>query len=133
MYTDITSTEKALEKLGLDPNSKPEITGISEKHAQILSAVYESLVISEAIREEWEPDYDNQTEKKFEPWYWADAPGFRFHGSHCTHTRTIAALGPSFAKNHGKNRISLESILPRYSNQFTTLKQRNNVQRHQNS
>ena len=94
MYTDITSTEKALEKLGLDPNSKPEITGISEKHAKILSAVYESLVISEAIREEWEPDYDNQTEKKFEPWYWADAPGFRFHGSHCTHTRTIAALGP---------------------------------------
>jgi len=47
MYTDITSTEKAREKLGLDPNSKPEITGISEKHAKILSAVYESLVISD--------------------------------------------------------------------------------------
>lgn len=91
MNSKITTPEQAFEKMGINPESL-KISGIPEKYIPILEAVFQSLVVSEAFRDGWVPDYDNWDERKYEGWYWMDGPSgfrFRYSGYTCTYSRSV--------------------------------------------
>lgn len=94
MSTTISTIEQAFEKMQIQPGTKPVITGIPEQYVPVLEAVFSSLVVSDAMRDGWKPNYNNK-ERKWEPWFLADDPsGFRFHVSNFTHAGTLSVLGP---------------------------------------
>ncbi|MBN9293761.1 MAG: hypothetical protein J0G96_07270 [Flavobacteriia bacterium] len=95
MSKTINTVEQAFEKMNIAPNTKPVITGIPEQYVPILEKVFESLVISDAVRDGWEPDYDDRSQDKYESWFWVNNPsGFRFDDSDYADTNTGSVLGP---------------------------------------
>ena len=93
MSSKITTPEQAFKKMGINPETL-KISGIPEKYIPILEVVFQSIVISEAFRDGWVPDYDNWDERKYEGWYWMDSPsGFRGGDSACARTSSLSVLG----------------------------------------
>ncbi|MEO9258569.1 MAG: hypothetical protein ABI207_09305 [Crocinitomicaceae bacterium] len=96
---EIKTVEQALEKLNLPSDTKPVITGVDAEFTNILEKVFQALVISKAMREGWEPDYENLNENKFESWFDLNTDefnpsGFRFIVSVCTDAATGSVIGP---------------------------------------
>lgn len=90
----IETIEQAFERLNLDPTTKPVITGIPAQYVPVLEAVFTSLVVSDALRDGYNPDYD-KLERRWEPWFWADNPsGFRFSRSAFTVTYNSERVSP---------------------------------------
>lgn len=50
-------------------------------------------VITAALNQEWTPDWNNLNQPKWYPWFYMDAPGFRFYASYCTFTSARAGAG----------------------------------------
>jgi|GEM_PF-5402564 len=99
MKTEITTLAQALEKLKMPLDTKPVITGVDEKYSKTLEKVFQALVISEALREGWEPDYENINQNKYEAWFdlntdKANPSGFRFGDSYFTRANTHSVFGP---------------------------------------
>jgi len=99
MFTDITSIEIAFKKVGLDPNMSINDPELPEKYKRILQNVFELIIASEAIRGNFEPDYENKDQYKWESWYDLNTDennpsGFRFVCSGYTRTTTGSVLGP---------------------------------------
>lgn len=99
MYTEITTVEAAFTKMNLDINVKPTVEGLPSNFSNALDKVYQLMVVSYAMREGWEPDYNNDNQYKYEPWFdletWDNNPsGFRFNVSGYTRTCTHSVLGP---------------------------------------
>lgn len=96
--------EQALKQLGLEEFAEPTITGIQPEKAEILKAVYDSLIMSEAIREDYVPDYNDENQLKWEPWYYlrkdnSNPSGFRFYDSIYSRTGTHSVLGPLLSQS----------------------------------
>ena len=92
MYTEIKKIEDAYKLTG---KKVPEISG---ENTEILTNINHLIVVSEAIREGWKPDYNNGDCKYF-PWFDMETDsnnpsGFRFCGSIYTVTSASAVLGP---------------------------------------
>jgi hypothetical protein len=69
----VKTFEDACEVLGIDV---PRCLGTSDEIA------YSKLkIIVKALNEGWEPDWNNYDEYKWRPWFYLDAPGFRFYDS----------------------------------------------------
>lgn len=99
MSTQIKEVQSAFEKLNLDINVKAINTEIPERFAKVLEKVYQTLVVSEVIREGYEPNYNDRNELKWEDWFDMETDannpsGFRFHDSDFTHATTHSVLGP---------------------------------------
>lgn len=48
-------------------------------------------IIVRALNEGWEPDYNDENQRKWYPWFWLDAPGFRL--SVCYFDRSCTTVG----------------------------------------
>jgi len=97
MYTNITTVEKAYEALNLDPTVRPVITNVAPQFVGLLEKIHDACIVSEAIREEWVPDYQTNT-TKWESWYIlrkdsGNPSGFRFDASGAANTYTRSVLG----------------------------------------
>jgi hypothetical protein len=92
MYREIKTVEDAYKAT---KSSIPEITGTN---SELLLSINHLIVISEAIRDGWKPDYNNSSPKWF-PWFDLETDnnnpsGFRFDDSTYAHSGTTAVLGP---------------------------------------
>lgn len=69
MHTDIKTFEDACKVRGIDPNNLPDFSMIPEQHRQALTDHYKLVIIAEALNEGWKPDWNNDDEYKYYPWF----------------------------------------------------------------
>ena len=77
---------------------KPEISLIqgNEKQIEYFIAVYQMSIICKALNEGWEPDWDNEDEPKYYPYFKMYPSGFAFYASHYDYTFANAGCGSNF-------------------------------------
>lgn len=94
----ITTFEEACEKLGLptDESILPDMCVFPEKHRTALMANAKLIIIAEALNDGWEPNWEDYNEYKYFPWFYMDAPGFRFF---------VATIGFSDTGTTGGSRL----------------------------
>lgn len=64
---------------------RPDVPSFSEAPEDMrayFQAQYQMLVIAEALNEGWKPDWDNDDELKWRPWFWMSSSGFAFCDSY---------------------------------------------------
>ena len=87
----IASFEEACAARDLDPNKIiPDMSVYPPRHHAAMIAHAKMIIITEALNDGWEPDWNNDDEYKYYPWFYMDKPGFRFGaaGYDCTSTFT---------------------------------------------
>jgi hypothetical protein len=85
--TDRVKTyEDACEVLAVDPN-----VGYFGTPDEIAYSKLKRIV--RALNEGWTPDWNNENERKWSPWFYLNSPGFRFSASYCDFTNTNATGG----------------------------------------
>lgn len=72
-YTEIKSFEDACKATGNDPKALPDFSMIPEKHRKALLSHFMLLIIVMAINEGWEPDWNDDYQRKFYPWLEVEA------------------------------------------------------------
>ena len=89
----VKSFEDACAVLGI-VSALPNLTGISEKHQKAILAHYKLVIIAEALNEGWIPNWDNDDEWKYYPWFVmgsASGVGFSYHD--CGTWRSASSVG----------------------------------------
>lgn len=77
--------QAACKKLGINPENLPGLSKVRGKYKATLLATHKLMIIRDALTEGKEADWDND-EEKWEPWFWFNAPGFRFDYADCGYT-----------------------------------------------
>ena len=72
-YTEIKSFEDACKATGNDPKALPDFSMIPEKHRKALLSHFMLLIIVMAINEGWEPDWNDDDQRKWTPWLEVEA------------------------------------------------------------
>lgn len=78
-HTKIKTFEDACKKLGVNPLSLPDVSMIPEKHRNYTIANYKLVTIVEALNDGWEPNWDNNDEYKYAPFFTMSGSGFSCH------------------------------------------------------
>lgn len=73
----VLTLEDAYDVLGID--SEDSEKEFFEKHAKSIAAYRKLIVITEALNEGWKPNWDDDNEPKYYPWFYFDQPGFRLY------------------------------------------------------
>lgn len=94
----IKTYEDACVALDRDPQVLPVVTGLPEKHALSIIAYYMLVTICEALNEGWEPNWNDEEEYKYQPWFKVDASadkpsGFGFSLTDCDFWISYAFVG----------------------------------------
>lgn len=93
--TLISSWEEAAAKKGVDPNVLPDVSMIPEHLRKFVVAVYKAAIITEVLNDGWEPNWEDDDEYKYYPWFDMDdasAPA-RFSYDDCGCDLTYTYLG----------------------------------------
>jgi hypothetical protein len=77
-YTTIKTFEDACKKVNADPAKLPDVSGIPDEFAKPIIAYYKLLVIFQAINDGWKPNWENNNQWKYHPWYRVLSSGFGF-------------------------------------------------------
>lgn len=65
----VKTFEEACEKLGLNPEHLPDFSMMPEKHRNALTAHAKLVIIAEALNDGWQPDWSNDDEYKYWPYF----------------------------------------------------------------
>lgn len=78
----IKTFEAACKELQLDPEKcLPKVTGVPKQHQDAIVAHAKLVIITEALNEGWKPDWKNDDEYKYYPWFnLCSGSGFSFDG-----------------------------------------------------
>lgn len=99
---------------------KPEIPLIqgNEKQIEYFIAVYQMSIICKALNEGWEPDWDNDSEPKYYPYFNMSPSGFAFDDTLHDYAYAVAGCGSNFrlktaelAKYCGKQFIDIWKVI----------------------
>ena len=71
------------------PNA-PDFTNIPEDLRSYFDSQYRMAVITEALNEGWQPDWANNSEYKYFPWFSMSRRGLVFDGTCCWCTNAVA-------------------------------------------
>ncbi|MDH6354713.1 hypothetical protein M2132_001042 [Dysgonomonas sp. PH5-45] len=79
---DLSTFENCCKYLEIAPNL-PDVSMLPATHAKALVSNYRLWVIAEAWNKEdnFIPDYDNDSQRKYYAWFWKYKEGFRFNDS----------------------------------------------------
>jgi hypothetical protein len=88
----ISSFEEACEKKGIS-TQLPDVSSWPAALRRPMIALYKLTVIRDAIVGEWIPDWNDEDQRKWYPWFYMNKPGFRFHVVRYTYTYTHTGLG----------------------------------------
>jgi hypothetical protein len=98
--TLIKSFEEACKIKGYDPEAVlPDVSLFPEKHQKALLATSKMLIIAEVLNDGWEPDWNDNDEYKYFPWFDMvyhkknNPSGFRFSVSVCVISFTYTSGG----------------------------------------
>jgi hypothetical protein len=90
----IASFEEACVKLGHKPKDYEKWNFVFAKgYDKALLAHAKLIVIAEALNDGWKPNWKDNSEYKYYPWFWMNPPGFRFRGSYCVLAHTYPTGG----------------------------------------
>ena len=94
----IKTFEEACAKLGLDPANLPDFSMMPEKHRAALTAHSKLIIIAEALNDGWQPDWSNDDEYKYWPYFEITADkdqpsGFGFSLTGFVRWYTYASVG----------------------------------------
>ena len=89
-YKSIKTFEDACKHLNIDSSILPDVSGIGEEFRKPIIAHYKLIIIFKAINNGWTPDWGNDNQYKYYPWFWVLSSGFGFCGSSydCTDANT---------------------------------------------
>ena len=65
----IKTFEAACEALGVNPKALPDFSNVPPKHQAALIAHFKLVIIAQALNDGWEPDWNNNNEWKYFPWF----------------------------------------------------------------
>lgn len=65
----IKTYKEACNKLGRNPNDLPDVSSLPEKHRNAVIAYHALVIITEALNDGWEPNWDNMNESKWCPYF----------------------------------------------------------------
>ena len=68
MTEKIKTFEDACEALQIKA-SVPEVAALPEKHQKAIIALYKLVIITEALNEGWQPNWNDRNETKWQPWF----------------------------------------------------------------
>ena len=68
MTEKIKTFEDACEALKIKA-SVPEVSALPEKHQKAIIALYKLVIITEALNEGWQPNWNERDEIKWQPWF----------------------------------------------------------------
>lgn len=88
----IKSFEDACEVLGCT-KSLPDVSMFPDKHQKSILAYYKLIVIVEALNEGWTPNWKDENEYKYYPWFKVLSSGFGFSNSYYGYGLTGTAVG----------------------------------------
>jgi kynurenine formamidase len=77
----IKTFEDACEALGLDPTKLPDVSMLPEKNQKAIVAHYKLIVVTDAVNEGWQPNWDDSNEWKYYPWFDVEASEEKPSGS----------------------------------------------------
>lgn len=94
----IKTVEEAFKKQGLDPENLPRVSSLPEKHQKAIIAHYILIIVTEALNDGWVPDWNNQNQYKYFPWFEVKASkskpaGFGFSLTFYGRSGTDTSLG----------------------------------------
>lgn len=97
MTEKIKTFEDACEALKIKA-SVPEVAALPEKHQKAIVALYKLVIITEALNEGWQPNWNDRNEIKWQPWFEiaasAEKPsGFGFSASAAVNWFAITFCG----------------------------------------
>jgi len=92
-YTSIKSFEDACKKLNIDPAHLPDLSTILEEFRKPITAAYKLMIIFKAINDDWTPDWSNQSQWKYYPWYEILSSGFGFSDSYYGNSGSVTCVG----------------------------------------
>lgn len=67
-FKSIISVEKAFESLNMELDCLPDVSNLRPKDQEYILNHYSSLIVTEAINEGWEPNWNDPSELKFSLW-----------------------------------------------------------------
>jgi len=88
MHNTIKTFEDACRALNIQ--AQPTVSGMPDKHTKAIEALCKLTIIAEALNGGWVPDWDNEDEKKYYPWfvYNGSGVGFSCAGTCCDYAGT---------------------------------------------
>ena len=92
---DIRDRIKSFEdaRLELDAPDVPAFSDVPENRRAYYKALYRMNVITEALNEGWQPNWDNRNEYKWHPWFLMSPSGFAFGNALCDDSYADAGSG----------------------------------------
>ena len=91
-FQTIKSFEDACKKENIAP-SLPDVSMLPEEFRKPVIAGYKLMVIYKAINNGWIPDWSNDDQYKYYPWFGVLSSGFGFSISRYTYVSTITDVG----------------------------------------
>lgn len=91
-YKEIKSYEDACKVLGLTPISD-EAFNVFGQDAKTMSAYHKLTVITRAINEGWQPDWNNSSERKYEPYMYNISAGLACADAYKASTHSNTSVG----------------------------------------
>jgi hypothetical protein len=95
VMNQIKTFEEACTVQGIDPvTALPDVSGFPEQHRKALTATGKLFIIADALNEGWKPDWNNDDEYKYYPWFDLEKDeehnpsGFRLDSVYCSCTRS---------------------------------------------
>ena len=87
----IKTFEDACKTLGINPDSVPDLSALPESDNKAMTAFYKLRIIAQALNEGWQPNWSNNREYKWQPWFDEKkaGSGLSFHGADYWDTLTI--------------------------------------------
>lgn len=69
----ITTWQQAFKVKGLDPKKMPDVSMIPAEYQKPLIAQYKLNVVAEVLNGDWKPDYTNNGQYKYQPYFIVNA------------------------------------------------------------
>jgi hypothetical protein len=89
-FKTIKTFEDACKHLGIDPCS---FNDLGDEFRKPIMAAYKLMIIYKAINNGWKPDWSNDDQYKYFPWYGVLSSGFGFSHSDYYYTHAITYVG----------------------------------------
>lgn len=95
-YTDIKTFAQACKALDLDAKTVlPDVSCLPKNQRKGATAYHKLVIIAQALNEGWKPNWKDQDQRKWEPWFYnEDGSGFSFNDScvFCQHSSVGSRL-----------------------------------------
>lgn len=95
-YTKIKSYEDACKVLNIEPIADKVFNAFQQEDRKTMAAYHKLAVITRAINDGWQPDWNNPNDRKYEPYMYTNTAGLAY---------AIASDAPSYTNAYIGSRL----------------------------